>query len=250
MKRKFDFLKILFLFLLPSCMFTNALKQKLYIQKHDSKEYNLPIYPQNYKIICGMQNRITHNNKVCYQLQFDSLLKGKNRFLNIEFPIDNKENEFPFIYESRKKVEKGTLCYVYLIGNASFYSNEKSEISKLFDYSYRTPSNFDSIKVLLPTSQHVKTGDTVIMANLNFSNYYNSNDIAFIIWQKDTTNNWQAKNELYFPVVSKTYTKPIIKWKKRNRIGYYAKHSFYIVTFCADIVTFPFQILVLKGQAK
>lgn len=247
---KYSIKILLLMFFLPACMFTNSLQKKLYVQSHVSKEYNLPEYPQKYKILCGKQNLITKSDKKHYQLQFDSVLKGKNRFLNIEFLLDNKDNIFPEVYETSEKITNGSLCYLYLISSASFYGEEKDIVSKLFDYSYKLPSDFDTIKGYLPKSTIANTEDTVIMANLNFSNYFNANNIAFILWQKDTANNWQVSNELYFPEISKNHIKSKIKWKSRKRIWYYAKHSFYIVTFCVDVITFPFQLLLLKEQVK
>lgn len=241
---------LLMMFLLSACMFTQGLKHKLYMQSHVSKEYNLHEYPLKYKIICGTQNIITNNDKKYYQLQFDSVLKGKNRFLNIEFLLNNKDNIFPEVYETSEKITNGSLCYLYLISSVSFYGEEKDMVSKLFDYSYKLPSDFDSIEEYMPRSVNAKIADTVIMANLNFSNYFNSNSVAFILWLKDSTEKWQARNELYFPEISENYSKSKIKWKSRKRIWYFAKHSFYIVTFCVDVITFPFQILLLKGQVK
>lgn len=243
LRRKLFVFNILILFLLPSCMFTGKWKQKLYLQSHDYKEFILHTLPQNYKIICGVQNVITKNNKLYIQLQFDSLLIGKNRFLNIEIPSDNKEKEFPLIYEANKKKDNGTLCYLYLISDASFYNNKEDEISKLFDYSDSTTTDFDSIKEFLPISDHQKTGDIVTMAYLNFS--YSSASQFFITWQKDTNDNWLAKKEIYL-----TQAKRFIKWEKRKKVWYYAKHSFYVITFCTDIVTFPYQVIQLIKHAK
>lgn len=234
---------ILIIFLLPSCMVTGKWKEKLYIQSHDSKEFILPTLPQNYKLICGVQNFITNNNKLYIQLQFDSLLIGENRFLNIELLSDNKEKEIPLIYETIKKEENGTLCYLYLISDESFYKNKEDEISKLFDYYDSTTCNFDSIKEYLPISVHQKVGDTVVIANLNFS--YSSASQFFITWQKDTLDNWQPKKEIYL-----TQAKRFIKWEKRKKVWYYAKHSFYVITFCTDIVTFPYQVIRLIKHAK
>lgn len=250
MMHKYSIKILLLMFLLPACMFTNSLQKKLYVQSHVSKEYNLPEYPKKYKIICGKQSIITNNNEKYYQLQFDSVLKGKNRFLNIEFLMNNKDNIFPAVYETSEKIANGSLCYLYLISSASFYSEEKDMVSKMFDYSYKLPSDFDTIKEYLPKSTIANTGDTVIIANLNFSNYFNANNIAFILWQKDTTNTWQVSYELFFPETSKNLIKSKIKWKGRKRALYYAKHSFYILTFCVDVITFPFQLLLLKGQMK
>lgn len=191
------------------------------------------------------QGVYTQNGEV-FQLQFDKLLIGEKRFLNFYIDIAKQFDNIQVI-ESDKQLDSTNKCHILFQRVLSMDDNDIS--NTVFYPTSPVPESPDSFLKAIPGKDQEVKENQVILAHLNLSLVY-APTVNAIIWTKTKENTWNSVK------ISGMFTdKPgdanfKIKHKIRNKSGNVMLNSLYVFTIPLDVVTFPLQMLALKGMVK
>jgi hypothetical protein len=247
--RRIKFIYIIYFMMLnflTSCLATSSLKKADHRISHYNREFR--VEDKNDSLVKGTCSGI---EKIAghdyYHLQFDSLLIGHKRLLDIYLPVEAYQYD-PIIKESKTKIEKGQ--DVLACVSHYFSMDEQSFKYKLF-YPTQEVANEPEKKLLqmLKKENQKDAPDPFIALELDLTNVFESK-INANIWKKDTLGNWNGGRYYYYPRRPDHWFEPQVKWKKRSRIGSILIKPLYLVTVAIDIVSCPFQLLLLKGVVR
>ncbi len=220
-----------FLFLAPVMVTQGCLTTR---NSNAINEYRSPIREFDYKPLNNANYRILPGilwlRDGVVEMQFDSLLIGKGRYLNIV--STSTETHFS---ESEQKLENGQK--IYLIQQSTCCVNDEV-YNKVF---LLKPGEKMSPNKILKTYYAFDAGALTIPTALVFLDFSNANAFSamYSLWQKYLTESYT------FELRSADYKKVFesIEWRERSRLKLIAMYAWYAVTVPVDLVTFPFQAL-------
>lgn len=222
---------------LPGCL---TMRNSKAIDEYRSpiNEFDRPITSgANYRILTGKM--LTQNGRAV--MQFDSVLIGDKRLLNIESSAAGMR-----FYETGERLEQGQK--VYLIQQNACCMDDAAFRRILF----LKPGEKITPAEILKTYYRFEAGTTTYpdaLLAMDFTNIFTFMAMHGF-WQNDTGLSYfvQAPSSDYNEVMSE------IEWQKRSRISLAAMYGWYAVTVPVDIVTSPFQLIGMyllgKGMVR
>jgi hypothetical protein len=226
--------------------FTQTISKQQGYNKRQSNEF---VSVNSNKVYTGTYAGITDfMGYKHYQIQFPGILKGDNRYLNIYYPLDEKED--PSVIESGQRLEGDN---AYLILNPSgYYSGGNVIYDKVFGQdTLKNPKEFlDVVK-----ENTDKTPNTLFLTALTIMD--NDIQVQLMMWKKDGDSSYHAKkfSDIRYAWASKGTCK--INAVQRSSSGNGMKRAF---AGLIDIITAPLQgivigvylimVIVLGGSVK
>lgn len=235
-----NLLIFLFIMLFSNCMFTSVYRKNNVIYSNVSREFKKQAFDSiSQGVYCGITK---YNGKSCEHFHFPDVLIGKNRNLSVFLPTESN-NEYPYLLETENKKVFGSPVFLFVQHTARFDPD-------YLPYSlFKTPTlpAPDNPDFLFERAGIENPGyDNEIFAFLfDYSNIYQEN-IYIRTWKKDENGNWQTQLDVLFQMEGFTYHSPQIDWKVRKKAVFYLRKMTYPFVIFFDIITFPFQMLLLK----
>ncbi len=230
--------------ILPGCMATRELAKHNYFYKDFKKEFD------NFSGVSKMYQGYFIDSKNINGKQyktycFNTVLDGKGRSLQMDVPMDF--SYYPLITE--KQENKTTENIAFLLVKAHMDMECLDITEKLFFPTNPVPQSPDIVLDSIPEKEKIRTQDSITVLMIDFGNVYHRT-ISEICWKKQQNGSFLAERRTFFEETSTEYQKPKLKWKIRSRVIYALRHLGYILTVSIDIVTFPIQLIILRGAVK
>ncbi len=220
------FTLMLLVFIAQACL---TMRNSKAIEEYRSpiNEFDRPLPGgANYRILPG--HMVVQNGRKL--LQFDSVLIGEKRFLNVESSAAGMR-----FYESAQRLDQGKK--VFLIQQNACCMDDAAFRRILF----LKPGEKTTAAEILKTYYGLESGATTYpdaLLVMDFTNIYTFRAMHGY-WQSEAGLSYlvQAPSTDYNEVMRE------IEWRQRSRISLAAMYGWYAVTVPVDIVTSPFQLI-------
>ena len=176
------------------------------------------------------------DNKKYYELQFQGVLGGEGRFLNILLPYDNTGK--PLIFESAAEITNGKPAYLFLVRSCC-----TDEYREIFDPVTSREIEKDAARMKKYLSEKFpgsagRDMSPVIFCELSFTNvkYFS---LVYKIWKPYGGEPFSEPGFL----LEEPYSSIKVNWEQRSRIKYCLVKAGYILPVLADIATSPIQLV-------
>ena len=184
-----------------------------------------------------VDDRLIRNGKPYYHLQFERVMDGAGRYLDLYLPHDTSDASLVFESNVKKPGKRAS----FLLLERTCCSNEYGEFSdplKTRDLEKNPERLFDIVRDKL--KKNVTRADLpIVFVKLVFSNVFKY-DIIYTVWKAEggdaTSFSWNACLQLSYDTID-------VKWKNRSRALYGLSKVGYVGPVIVDIVTSPIQLI-------
>ncbi len=235
--------------------------------RHARREFT-PQFNHNTMVIKGRWGGpVEYRGGQCYRLQFDGVLKGDGRYLDVMVPLAayrmkgyhgtqsyerNVSGDVmvlsgsPFFVESDRKISGGHSAYLVLrdpvdVNMELFYAFFNLKVGAVTDPAalMKKQFNYDIRDAAYPLA--------VVKLEMQGQDKYREHDkfnAHAVMW--DRTNDGKAAITCYGSVADEFSGDHMdIRWKERGRLVYALRQGGYIGTAIADVVTSPVQLVMI-----
>ncbi len=239
---------------------------------HAKREFT-PQFNHNTMVIKGQwAGEVDHRGGRCYRLQFDNVLKGNGRYLDVLIPLEayrmkgyhgtwpygRNESEdmavhpgLPFFVESDRKVGGGHPAYLILLDPTGV----DTELFNAF-FNLNTGGTADPGGLMKKHFHYVIENSVYPLAlvklEIQGQDRYREHDkfnAHAVIW--DRTHDGKTAITSCSSVADEFYSDHMdIRWKERNKPLFVLRQAGYVGTVIADIITSPVQLayIILKAM--
>jgi len=183
-----------------------------------------------------VSEKTSFRGKECYHLQFEGVLEGPGRYLNLYLPRDGRSDAA--ILETDRKLDGKKISFL-IVERTCCADNYK----ELFDpipmrETEKNPSIlYDYVKNKFGRS--VSAADLpVIFCQLSFTNVLKYS-VIYTVWETGAAGasyRWNSS-------LDQPYSNIEVNWGKRSRVVYILSRTGYVFTALFDIATSPIQLI-------
>lgn len=179
---------------------------------------------------------VSRNGREYYETQFDGVLEGTGRYLNVLVPV--KYGYDPVVFESSASISGDRPAFLAVERYCCM-----DDYKEIYDPSYSLGMGKDAEKMKGVLKKYFpgleNSGGGVMFISLSFTNV-NYFSLITSLWRPGEEVDKRIENTF---LLNAEYSKLDVRWVNRSRVMSALSKGGYVFTAAADIITSPIQLI-------